>query len=267
MGTGTRLLSLDGGARLAQDARPLYDRIGIGYATTRRPDPRIAARVNDALGDAGTVLNIGAGTGNYEPPTHHVVAVDPSGRMLAQRPSGSAGAVRGNAEALPFTDRAVDAAMAILTVHHWANLNTGLAEMRRVARRRIVILTFDPTITGEFWVTKAYFPAIAAYDRSRAVPISQLVSVLGRATVVPILIPHDCQDGFLGAYWRRPQAYFDAEVRAGISGFARLEPAAVEEGLARLTDDVATGAWAQQFGYLLGIDELDIGYRLIISEV
>jgi len=240
----------------------LYDRIGHGYATHRRPDPRIAVAIHDALGTARTVLNVGAGAGSYEPADRDVVAVEPAALMVAQRPPGSAPAVRARAESLPFADGAFDAVMGVLTLHHWTDARHGLAECRRVARERVVLLTWDPA-SGDFWLVRDYFPDLLAADRPRFPPIDALLDALGGGGVRPLPIPADCVDGFLGAYWRRPAAYLDADVRRGISSFARLTD--VDAPLARLRDDLASGAWRRRNGMLLDLDELDLGYRLVVA--
>ena len=198
-----------------------YDRLGKGYAAIRRPDPRVAALIQRALGDAGSVVNVGAGTGSYEPTDRRVVAVEPSAVMLRQRPRMSAPAVQAVAEALPFRDRSFDASMGIFTVHHWADQTEGLAELQRVARRRIVIVTSDPEIEQFFWLNEFYFPALTRLDRDRVMGPEALLDRLGPGKVIPVPVPHDCEDGFCSAYWRRPEAYLDPKVRAGISYFAR----------------------------------------------
>ncbi|MFO0842899.1 MAG: class I SAM-dependent methyltransferase [Gemmataceae bacterium] len=245
--------------------RAEYDTIGRGYARQRRPDPRIAARVTAALGEACSVLNVGAGAGSYEPPDRRVVAVEPSAVMLAQRPQGAAPAVRARAEALPFPDRAFDAVMAVLTLHHWADRARGLAECARVARRRVVLLTWDPEADC-FWLLREYLPAFIEADRRQFPPVEAYAEAVGpgaRVAVAAVPVPHDCADGFLGAYWARPAAYLDPAVRAGISSFAR--PGA-EAGLARLRADLASGAWHARHGYLLAADELELGYRLVVAD-
>jgi SAM-dependent methyltransferase len=180
-----------------------YERIGVRYAAARRADPRISYIITHALGDAASVVNVGAGTGSYEPSDRRVVAVEPSRVMLAQRPPGTPPAVQAIAERLPFADDTFDAAMAILTLHHWAHSVRGLAELRRVASDRVVILTIRPE--PSFWLTTRYFPAIRAWDAEHFLPIDVICSELGgTAAVTPVPIPSDCQDGFLGAFWRRP---------------------------------------------------------------
>ncbi len=242
--------------------RTRYDAIGAGYALRRRPDPRLAAALDDALGDARSVVNVGAGAGSYEPADRAVVAVEPSAVMLAQRGPHAAPAVQAAAEALPFRDGAFDAALAVLTVHHWADQARGLAECARVARRRVVLLTWDPAADG-FWLVDEYFPELLEVDRRIFPPLDAIAAVLGTLTVVPLPIPADCVDGFLGAYWRRPAAYLDPAVRAGISSFART--GAAVERLDALRRDVASGAWEARHAPLLQRAELDLGYRVVIA--
>jgi SAM-dependent methyltransferase len=246
-------------------AHALYDEIGRSYTSTRRPDPRIAAAILDALGDADTIVNVGAGAGAYEPIGRSLVAVEPSGRMIRQRAPGASTVVQASAEALPFRGATFDAALAVLTLHHWADWRSGLAEMRRVARR-LVILTYDPSLIGGFWLTEAYFPELARLDRGRCPSVVDVVEWVGDCTVDPIPVPHDCQDGFLAAFWRRPEAYLDPNVRAGMSGFALLEPDVVARGVAHLECDLASGAWERRFGHLRSLDALDVCYRLLVVD-
>jgi SAM-dependent methyltransferase len=242
-----------------------YDRIGTGYSTTRRPDPRIALRILDALGDAGSVVNVGAGTGSYEPRDRMVVAVEPSAVMIRQRPGNGPHVIQASAEALPLRDRAVDAALAVLTVHHWTNREQGLAELRRVARRRVVVLTWDQHVWESFWLIREYLPSIRQLESSRAVDIPWLISRLGGGAVVRVPIPHDCVDGFHGAFWRRPEAYLDPQVRSGISTYALISPDELGDGLRRLAADLESGVWAERHSDLLNLDEADLGYRLIVA--
>ncbi|MFF8906622.1 methyltransferase domain-containing protein [Streptomyces olivaceoviridis] len=244
----------------------LYDALGATYARTRQPDPRIAAQIHAAVGDATDVLNVGAGGGSYEPP-RTVLAVEPSQVMISQRPAGAAPAVRAVAEHLPLRDGAVDAVMALLTVHHWADLAAGIRELRRVARRRVVVLTWDQRIFRErFWLVRDYLPEAAAFDDSRAVPADRLIDLLGGGRQEPVPIPHDCVDGFGAAYWRRPHAYLDPQVHAGISLLAQTGDDALAPGLARLADDLATGRWHTRHAELLGLEAMDVGYRLIVAD-
>ncbi len=238
----------------------LYDEIGRSYRRTRLPDPRIAAAIVDALGDVDSVVNIGAGSGSYEPP-QTVLAVEPSRVMIDQRPAGAAPAVAAVAEALPLADDAVDAALAVLTVHHWSDVAAGVAEMRRVARRRAVFFTWWPERVADYWLLRDYLPAAAATDARLAVQIHELTSLLGDdAEIRSVPVPHDCVDGFAAAFWRRPEAYLDPDVRAGMSVFATTDPAALGEGLARLEDDIRSGAWHRAHADLLELDALDVGY-------
>lgn len=241
----------------------LYDKIGVHYNQRRRADARIAAAVTMALGDASTVMNVGAGTGAYEPTDRRVIAVEPSAVMVAQRPWTPASLVRANAEALPFIDCAFDAVLAVLTVHHWADQAAGLAECARIARDRVVIFTWDPTADG-FWLVRDYFPEIVAHDRMVFPPLDSIAAALGEIEVRPVPIPADCQDGFLGAYWRRPTAYLDPGVRSSISSFARVK--GVESGLGRLGADLRSGAWETRNSALLSCSELDLGYRLVVAK-
>ena len=241
-----------------------YDRIGGTYAATRRPDPRIERQILTALGDARSVVNVGAGTGAYEPRDREVVAVEPSAVMIAQRPAGAAPARQASAEQLPFEDDAFDAALAVLTMHHWSDWRAGVAELRRVSRGRIVMLTFDPAFISRYWLVRDYLPAIAVEDEQRFPPLATVAEALGGAAIIPVPIAHDCSDGFLCAAWKRPLAYLDEKVRANISSFGLLAPAVVAEALARLERDVADGTWAERNADLLARDEADLGYRLLV---
>lgn len=248
---------------------PLYDAIGRGYAAYRRPDHRIGAAIDEALGDASSVVNVGAGAGSYEPAGRRVIAVEPSEVMIRQRPAGAAACVQGSAESLPLESASVDAAMAILTIHHWTDLERAFGEMARVARTRLVILTWVPD-AARFWLTEEYCPVILAHDRTVFPPAAALASIIERVCgrgasidLTPIPVPHDCVDGFLCAYWRRPECYLEPERRAAISSFARFDSG---PGLARLRADLADGTWARRHGRLLTLDALDLGYRLMTCE-
>lgn len=248
----------------------LYDRIGRGYAEFRRPDPRIASAIDAALGDAASVVNVGAGTGSYEPSGRSVIAIEPSEVMIGQRPSGAAPCLLGSAEALPLENGCADAAMAILTAHHWSDLEGGLREMARVARRRAVLLTWVPDAphATPFWLTQDYFPEIVAYDRTiflGALALTEMLErLIGPTRMSPVPIPHDCIDGFLCAYWRRPESYLDPDVRRAISSFARID---AEAGLAKLWGDLASGRWAERNRSLVSRESLDVGYRIICCEI
>jgi SAM-dependent methyltransferase len=241
-----------------------YDAIGRTYTATRATEPRIAARIWDALGDARTVVNVGAGTGSYEPPDRAVTAVEPSAVMIAQRPPGAAPAVQASAEALPFDDASFDAAMAVLTLHHWSDLRAGCAELRRVARARVVVFSWDPTYVASMWLGPEYFPDLAREDADGFPSLEDQAAALD-AEVQVVPIPWDCRDGFFSAFWRRPEAYLDAAVRAGISTLAKRSEDELAEGLARLRADLDSGAWARRHADLLERDELDLGYRLLVG--
>jgi SAM-dependent methyltransferase len=240
---------------------PRYDTIGVNYAALRKPDPRIAAAIAAALGSARTVLNVGAGTGSYEPAERMVTAVEPSSAMIAQRSATAAPVVRAVAEHLPFDDDAFDATMAILTVHHWPDKAAGLREVRRVTRGRIVLLTFDPAHRP--WLTD-YLPALATLDDERMPQMSDYARWLGPVRTAPLPLPHDCSDGFLYAYWRRPEADLDPDIRSGSSSFWAIGD--VEPGLRRLARDLETGEWDRRYGHLRMLDACDLGYRLVIAD-
>ena len=249
----------------------LYDRIGQTYTGTRRPDPRIAAAIWDALGDARTVLNVGAGAGNYEPFDREVVALEPSPVMIAQRSAGAAPVVQGRAEELPFEDRSFDAVMAVLSDHHWTDRRRGFAELRRVARERVVLFNANPGEADLFWMTTEYLPEflelIPPRYRDRSAWEEELRSVMRGLDLVPVPIPHDCTDGFYGAYWRRPHAFLDPAVRRGISVFAQLSSAAVDRAIDALGADLETGRWLDRHHELLNTDELRLGYYVIVAEL
>jgi SAM-dependent methyltransferase len=243
----------------------LYDTIGATYTATRRTEPRIAARVWAALGDARTVVNVGAGTGSYEPPDRDVIAVEPSALMRAQRPVGAAHCVAATAESLPFKDQSFDAAMALSTVHHWQDPVAGLREMRRVARR-VVVFTFDGSDTAwrrRFWLTRDYLPEVADFLVDWP-SLTELARAIG-ARSEPVLIPWDCADGFFEAYWRRPEAYLHEEVRRGISIWAKVGPEAEQRVVRGLRGDLTSGRWAERNRDLIDLDAAELGLRLLIA--
>jgi SAM-dependent methyltransferase len=241
----------------------LYDTIGTTYSMTRRTEPRIAAQVWAALGDARTVLNVGAGTGSYEPPDREVTAVEPSAVMRAQRPAGAAPCVAASAESLPFEDQSFDAAMAFATVHHWQDPIAGLLEMRRVARRVVVFTceTTDRSWRRRFWLTRDYLPEVAA---SRVGLASRLARTIG-ARIEPVLVPWDCVDGFFEAYWRRPEAYLEESIRRGISVWASVGPEAERRAVRSLGEDLASGRWAERNRELVDLETAELGLRLLIA--
>jgi SAM-dependent methyltransferase len=244
-------------------ARPdLYETIGPGYTATRRTEPRIAARIWAALGDARTVLNVGAGTGSYEPPDRRVTAVEPSAVMRAQRPAGAARCVAATAERLPFGDQAFDAAMAVLSDQHWPDPVAGLREMQRVARR-VVVFQCDTGRPERFWLTRDYLPEFARLDRGRPT-LTERAAAIG-ARMEPVLVPWDCADGFFYAFWRRPEAYLRPEVRRGTSVWARLGPDIEQRAVRSLGADLASGRWLERNGPLTGLEAADVGARLLVA--
>jgi SAM-dependent methyltransferase len=245
-------------------AEPFYDRIGGGYSTTRQADPRIEERIHRALGDAASVVNVGAGAGLYEPRDREVVAVEPSERMIAQRPSGSAPVVRASAEQLPFREGAFDASMAVLSDHHWGDRARGLREMRRVARMRAVLFTWDQARVDEGWLVRDFLPGFRRLPGG--MPLSEIADHLGATEIEAVPIPADCRDGFLHAYWARPHAYLDPAVRRNISVFARLPAPEVDAAVARLCADLESGAWSARNADIVGEAEMDLGYRLLIAD-
>ncbi len=242
----------------------LYDRLGGGYAKMRRPDPRISARIRAAIGSRGLVLNVGAGTGSYEPADLAVVAVEPATVMLQQRSRDAAPAVQAVAEALPFADRSFAAGMAVSTVHHWDDLAGGLSELRRVIRGVIAVLSWDMTVFNDYWVVAEYVPASRRLDRDLPSP-ETIAELLGGGRVETVPVPADCTDGFYAAWWRRPAAYLEPAVRDAISGLARLAPEEVQPGIKRLSDDLASGEWQRRHAALLELDSYDGGCRLIVA--
>ncbi|MFC0597211.1 MerR family transcriptional regulator [Streptomyces palmae] len=256
--TSEEQLRMFGGAQL-------YESIGSAYPATRRTEPRIAARVWDALGDARTVLNVGAGTGSYEPPDRDVTAVEPSAVMRALRPAGAAPCVAATAERLPFEDQSFDAAMAFSTVHHWHDPIAGLREMRRVARR-VVVFTHDASDAGwrqRFWLSRDYLPEVAGLVAGRP-SVDQLARAIG-ARLEPVLIPWDCADGFFEAHWRRPEAYLDEHVRRAVSVWTRVGPEAEQRAVSGLRDDLSSGQWAERNRDLIDLDAAELGLRLLVA--
>jgi SAM-dependent methyltransferase len=243
--------------------QPLYDQIGGAYVETRRPDPRIARMIRTALGDAATVVNIGAGSGSYEPTDLEVVPIEPSELMIRQRPPSLPPAVRGVAEALPLPDKSVDAALTVLAAHHWADRPAAFVEIRRVARRRAVFFTHDPE--ASFGWLDDYFPGLAGGTISRYPHLAEF-EMLGLVTIEPVPVPADCTDGFTAAYWRRPDAYLAESIRANMSTFALLDGRVVADGVARLARDLTDRSWHGRYASLLTLPELDVGYRLVVAE-
>ncbi|MDH7943713.1 class I SAM-dependent methyltransferase [Pseudohongiella sp. SYSU M77423] len=238
-----------------------YDTIGINYTELRKPDRRIGRLISDALGSAQNILNVGAGTGSYEPVDRTVTAVEPSREMIRKRSPTAAHVIQASAEDLPFDDKSFDAAMAILTIHHWPDKEAGLREMRRVTRDQIVLFTFDPEHRP--WLTD-YIPELSALDDAQMPRMSDYERWLGPVDVSPVPIPHDCSDGFLYAYWRRPAAYLNEKIRSGSSSFWSIRNA--KPGLEKLGRDLETGEWERRYASLLTAKSYDAGYRLVVAK-
>jgi SAM-dependent methyltransferase len=244
-----------------------YDTIGHGYSRNRREDQRFRVLIHAALADARTVVNVGAGAGAYEPPDRHVIAIEPSDVMAAQRPRDLAPAIRASAGSLPLRDGSVDAAMAVLSVHHWDDeRERGVRELRRVARGAVVILTYDATVSGTMWLMADYLPEIAALDLRTFPLLEQLAEWLGgdvRIDEVPI--PCDTPDWMLGSFWAHPERVLDAHARAATSGFARLPTDVIDRVVAEVSRDLASGLWDDRYGHLRNLDALDVGLRLVVA--
>jgi len=246
-----------------------YDQIGGGYSLTRREDPRIASALRTALGDARSVVNVGAGTGSYEPDDRYVIAVEPSDVMAAQRPATIPPALRASAAGLPLRDDSVDAAMAVLTIHHWDDeLERGIEEMRRVARDTVVIVTYDPLVSGEMWLVADYLPEVAELDR-RIFPAPALLAGLlgGRARVEVVPIRRDTPDWMFGSFWAHPERVLDERARNATSGFARMDASVVERVVRDVRRDLASGVWDERHGHLRELDVFDAGLRLVVSTI
>lgn len=245
-----------------------YDQVGLGYRAARQPDPRIVMQIHEALGDARTIVNVGAGAGAYEPYDREVLAIEPSKQMIAQRGPELAPAIRGHAENLPLAADSVDAAMACMTLHHWADWRVGVQELRRVARKRVVIFTYDYAYAKRFWLLRDYLPKLARLYCARFPAIDeQRVATGDEVKIDPVPIPYDCEDGFLAAYWRRPRAYLDERVRSAMSIFHLPGAEQLLDGLQLLANDLQTGRWEKRNHDILEREELDLGYRLLVTEL
>ena len=252
-----------------REKRPLarYDTIGQGYSRTRREDPRFRAQIHAALGAARTVVNVGAGTGAYEPTDRHVIAIEPCDVMAAQRSRDLAPAIRGTAGSIPLRDRSVDAAMSVLSVHHWdEERERGVRELRRVARDAVVILTYDAAISGAMWLMADYLPEVAALDLQIFPPPEQLAEWIGGdVRIEKVLIPCDTPDWMLGSFWAHPERVLDANARAATSGIARMSANVVDRVVSEVSRDLASGHWDERYGHLRNLDALDVGLRLVVA--
>lgn len=244
-----------------------YDEIGCDYASTRREDPRLRDRILSALGDSKTIVNVGAGTGSYEPRDRYVIAIEPSDVMAAQRPAELSPAIRGSAAPIMLRDASVDGAMAILTVHHWDDqLESGVRELRRVARGPVVIVTVDADVCGEMWLLRDYLPEAAALDRATFPEIAHLAAWLGGTVEVETVpTPRDTPDWTLASFWAHPERVLDETARSATSGFARMDPAVVERVVTEVDRDLRSGTWDQRYGHLRDLDALDVGVRLVVA--
>lgn len=242
-----------------------YDTHGAGYATVRRTDPRIAAWVSQALGDAATIVNVGAGAGSYEPLDRHVIAIEPSAAMRAQRPATHAPAIIGFAEALPLDDRSVDAAMAMITVHQWSDTARGLGELRRVSRGPVVVLAFDGDVLPAYWLND-YAPEVIAVERRRYPAISAIAAAIGTtAEVTSIPIPLDCTDGFTEAFYGRPERLLEDGVRRAQSSWGFVGPEVEPRFVEALSADLASGRWDERYGALRTQPQFEGSLRLIVG--
>ncbi len=242
----------------------IYNAIGKRYALGRRTDPNIAAQIHGKLSGAESVLNVGAGTGSYEPKHFKISAVEPSEAMINQRCKTTAPVIQSRAENLPFEDGSFSHCMTVLSMHHWEDRERAFSEIKRVTRKRFVAVTWDPD-SKPFWLTRDYFPEIFEIDRAIFPCLSEFHKSFEQVTVSTLKIPADCIDGFLGAYWCRPEAYLDELVRANMSTFSKISKLA--EGLAQLRSDLEDGAWGSKNRDVLSSHFLDAGYRIVIAEL
>ena len=242
----------------------IYDNIGTNYSVTRCTDPKIAEQLYAELQGATRIVNIGAGTGSYEPENVALVAVEPSAKMIAQRKAGSYKVEQAFAEELPFEDNSFSHAMTVLSMHHWENRALAFREINRVATEKFVAITWDPQ-SEPFWLTRDYFPEIHEMDMRIFPDLEEFNEHFDDVEMRPLLIPSDCKDGFFAAFWKRPEAYLSQQVRQSMSPFSKIEN--LSEGLQRLEDDLASGAWAENNQAVLNASSLDAGYRLISARV
>lgn len=247
--------------------RARYDTIGHGYARYRREDPSLRQRIREGLGTARSVVNVGAGSGSYEPDDLYVLAIEPSDVMAAQRPRNRVPALRASAGALPLRDGAVDAAMAILSLHHWDNARErGVRELRRVARDTVLIVTYDAEVSAQMWLMAEYLPEVLSLDRTIFTPPEQIAEWLGGDVhIEPVLLSRDTPDWMLGSYWAHPERVLDAEARAATSGFARMSEVVIERVVSAVSRDLADGSWDARHGHLRQLEEYDVGVRLIVA--
>ncbi|MEJ2743690.1 MAG: class I SAM-dependent methyltransferase [Gammaproteobacteria bacterium] len=241
--------------------KAIYDGIGEEYSIGRRTDPTIALFLDRFLSDSNSILNVGAGTGSYEPSNKNLVAVEPSTKMISQRADQAYPVKQAFAENLPFDDASFTHSMTILSMHHWLDRAAAFREIKRVTAKRFVALTWNPD-SKPYWLTRDYFPEIYEIDRSIFPSTSELSDTFPGMKYYPLEIPADCIDGFTAAYWARPVAYLDSVVRSGMSTFFKINN--LEQGLTALRNDLKSGAWHSRNGYLLELKRLDVGYVVAV---
>ncbi len=242
-----------------------YAAIAPCYPSYRQPEPAIATQIEQALGTARTVLNVGAGAGSYEPTEREVTAVEPSASMRAQRPAHLTRAIDAVAEDLPFPEGHFDAGMATFTVHQWKDLRAGLSEMRRVVRGPIVILSCDPALVQRFWLND-YAPGVLAAEARRYPAAGRIGAALGGdLQSLPVLIPLHCRDGFNEAYYGRPERFLDDGARAANSAWSFVDEATAAAYVTHLRRDLEDGAWDARYGMLRRQAALDGSLRLFVA--
>ena len=246
---------------------PRYDRIGDGYAQYRREDPSLRSKIHAALGDAQSVVNVGAGAGSYEPTDRQIIAIEPSDVMALQRRFPHPPAIESFANQLPLRDQSVDAAMTVLSLHHWDETRQqGVREMRRVARGPVVIVTYDAEVSSQMWLMADYFPEVAELDRAIFPRPDSIAQWLGGARIEPLPIPASSPDWMLGSFWAHPERVLDEGARNATSGFARQHPSVVQRVVSEVRRDLENGTWDAKYGQLRQLSEFDAGLRLIVSE-
>ena len=242
----------------------IYDKIGTHYSTMRQTDPKVAAQLYAELEGATRIVNIGAGTGSYEPANVDLVAVEPSAKMIAQRSADAYPCKQAFAEKLPFEDNSFSHAMTVLSMHHWQDKPSAFNEINRVATNRFVAITWDPQ-SEPFWLTRDYFPEIHEMDVAIFPRLDAFQDHFDEVEIRPLQIPHNCIDGFFAAFWKRPDAYLNPQVRQSTSPFSKVQN--LEEGLTKLANDLASGVWAERNQQMLSLDTFDAGYRLISAKI
>jgi len=242
-----------------------YDSNGKTYSSRRETEPKIAEYINRSLGDAKTVLNVGAGAGSYEPSDRYVIAIEPSITMRNQRlANDKSPAIHASADHIPFDDKAFDAVTAFLTIHHWPDIKKGLSELQRVAKNKVIIMTFDPEALDRFWNAE-YFPEVIAVERQRYPTMEFITSALGdQCEIVEIPVPLECVDGFQEAFYGRPEAFLDKQVRLAQSAWGFIPDDQQEIIVSRLANDLASGEWDRKYGYYRTQAEFVCALRLVI---